>query len=141
MSVGSLVLLVILLVLLGIAVQRGGDRIALSFKRGIEQFAKLFPRMLCALVAAGFIAKLIPSEAISTLIGKDAGLAALPVAALAGLIIPAGPVIAFSIAAVFAHSGASLPALVTFITSWSIYAAHRIIIYELPLIGASFLRV
>ena len=32
-------------------------------------------------------------------------------------------------------------ALVTFITSWSIFAGHRILAYELPLMGASFFRV
>jgi uncharacterized membrane protein YraQ (UPF0718 family) len=97
--------------------------------------------MLCALIAAGFIAQLIPKEAIARLLGEDAGLLALPVAALTGLIVPAGPVIAFAIAAVFAKSGASTAALVTFITSWSIFATHRILIYELPLLGASFLRL
>ena len=49
--------------------------------------------------------------------------------------------IAFAIAAVFAKSGASVPALIAFITSWSIFAAHRIFIYEMPLLGGSFLRL
>ena len=141
MSIGFLFLMTILIVLFGMAVVRGSDSMPMALKRGLEQFAMLVPRMLCALVAAGFIAKLIPSEFISTFIGQGAGLAAIPIAAAVGLIIPAGPVIAFSIAAVFAHSGASVPALVTFVTSWSIYAAHRILIYELPLIGPSFLRL
>ncbi|MEX0852381.1 MAG: hypothetical protein WD036_03735, partial [Bauldia sp.] len=44
-------------------------------------------------------------------------------------------------AAVFVRAGASTPALITFITSWSIFAAHRIVIYEIPLLGASFLRL
>ena len=101
----------------------------------------LVPRMLFALIAAGFIAKLIPKEAIAGLLGEDAGLLALPVAVAAGMIVPAGPVIAFAIAAVFAKSGASVPALVAFVTSWSIFAAHRILIYEIPLLGTSFLRM
>jgi len=50
-------------------------------------------------------------------------------------------VIAFAIAAVFAKSGATAGALAAFLTSWSIFAAHRIIIYELPLLGPSFLRL
>ena len=110
-------------------------------KRFFEQFAKLVPRMLCALVAAGFVAQLIPKQAIAALLGEEAGLLALPVAAATGLIVPAGPVIAFAIAAVFAKAGASSPALITFVTSWSLYAAHRMLIYELPLVGASFLRL
>ena len=65
----------------------------------------------------------------------------IPLAAGAGLLIPAGPVIAFAVAAVFSKAGASTVGLVTFITSWSIFAAHRILIYELPLLGASFFRM
>lgn len=140
MNVGFLALVALLAVLLGIALLRREDFGPVA-KRFVEQFAMLVPRMLCALVAAGFIAQLIPKEAIARLLGEDAGLMAIPVAAATGLIVPAGPVIAFAIAAVFAKSGASTAALVTFVTSWSIFAAHRILIYEIPLLGVSFLRL
>jgi uncharacterized membrane protein YraQ (UPF0718 family) len=139
-SVGLLVLLGLLAVLVGIALRQGQDFGRIT-KRLIEQFALLVPRMLCALVAAGFVAELIPRETISGYLGADAGLMALPVAAATGLILPAGPVIAFAIAAVFAKAGASPAALVTFITSWTLFAAHRILIYEIPLLGPSFLRL
>ncbi|MBT8455166.1 MAG: hypothetical protein HKO95_02825 [Rhodobacteraceae bacterium] len=137
---GFFVLLALLVVLLGIALRRGED-FGPVVKRFIEQFAMLVPRMLCALVAAGFIAQLLPKEAIARLLGDEAGIMAIPLAAAVGLLVPAGPVITFAIAAVFAKSGASTAALVTFVTSWSIFAAHRIIIYELPLLGPSFLRL
>ena len=140
MSIGILSLGAVLIALLAVAIRRGQD-FAPVVRRFTEQFAMLVPRMLCALVAAGFIAELIPKEAIARLLGHDAGLIAVPVAAAAGLIVPAGPVIAFAIAAVFARSGASTAALVTFVTSWSIFAAHRVLIYEIPLLGASFLRL
>ena len=140
MNIGILSLLALLVVLVGIALVRRQD-FAPFLRRFIEQFAKLVPRMLCALVAAGFIATLIPKELIAGFLGPDAGLIALPVAAATGLLVPAGPVIAFAIAAVFAKAGASSAALMTFITSWSIFAAHRILIYELPLVGASFFRL
>jgi uncharacterized membrane protein YraQ (UPF0718 family) len=140
MSTGLLVLIALLTALVALALKQRQD-FGPILRRLIEQFGMLVPRMLCALIAAGFIAQLIPKEAIARLLGEDAGLLALPIAALTGLIIPAGPVIAFAIAAVFAKSGASTAALVTFITSWSIFAAHRILIYELPLLGTSFLRL
>ena len=140
MNIGFAILVLILVALVAIAYRQKADP-APAAKRLIEQFANLVPRMLCALVAAGFIAELIPKEAIASLLGKDAGLLAIAVAAAAGLIVPAGPVIAFAIAAVFANAGASTAALVTFITSWSLFAAHRILIYELPLLGPSFLRL
>ena len=140
MSFGLLVLVILLAILVALALYQRQD-FGPAVKRFIEQFGMLVPRMLCALVAAGFIAKLMPQKTIASLLGDDAGLMALPVAAAAGLMVPAGPVIAFAIAAVFAKSGASVPALITFITAWSIFAAHRILIYELPLLGASFLRL
>lgn len=140
MSVGYIVLLAVLGLLVSIAIRRREDA-APILRRLIEQFAMLVPRMLCALLAAGFVAELIPKAAIARFLGEDAGLLALPIAAVTGLIIPAGPVIAFAIAAVFAKAGASVPALVTFVTSWSLYAAHRILIYEIPLLGPSFLRL
>lgn len=140
MSFGLSVLVAVLVVLVILAIRRR-ERPSPILRRAVEQFAMLVPRMLCALVAAGFIAEMIPKDTIAGFLGKEAGLWALPVAAATGLIIPAGPVIAFAIAAVFAKSGASTAALITFITSWSVYAGHRILIYELPLLGPSFLRV
>jgi uncharacterized protein len=141
MNAGVLILLVLLLALTALALARRDGTFLAGMERALEQFARLVPRMLCALVAAGFVAKLIPSELIGRYLGAEAGLRAILIAAAAGLIVPAGPAIAFSIAVVFARSGASVPALVAFITSWSVFAAHRVFIYEIPLLGASFLRL
>ena len=84
MNIGILSLLALLVVLVGIALVRRQD-FAPVLRRFIEQFAKLVPRMLCALVAAGFIATLIPKELIAGFLGPDAGLIALPVAARNGV--------------------------------------------------------
>lgn len=140
MNVGLVILTVLLMGLVVLAIGRREDPGPIV-RRAIEQFAKLVPRMVCALIAAGFIAQLIPKQAIASMLGEQAGLVALPVAAATGLIIPAGPVIAFAIAVVFAKAGASAAALITFITSWTIFAAHRVLIYELPLLGGSFFRL
>jgi hypothetical protein len=141
MNAGVLILLALLLMLGALALARWDGTFLAGMERALEQFARLVPRMLCALLAAGFVAKLIPSELIAGQLGTDAGLRAILIAAAAGLIVPAGPAIAFSIAVVLARSGASVPALVAFITSWSVFAAHRIFIYEIPLLGPSFLRL
>jgi hypothetical protein len=141
MNAGVLILSILLILLATLALARRDGTLLAGMERALEQFAKLVPRMLCALLAAGFIAKLIPSELIASYLGAEAGLRAILIATAAGLIVPAGPVIAFSIAVVFARSGAAVPALVAFITSWSVFAAHRIFIYEIPLLGASFLRL
>jgi len=141
MSIGLVVLYGLLGILALVALARGDETLRLSARRAVEQFFILVPRMFLALMASGFIARLIPSEVIARFLGHEAGFIAIVVASIAGLIVPAGPVIAFSIAAVFARSGASAPALIAFITSWSVFATHRIFIYEIPLLGPSFVRL
>ena len=140
MSLGLSILIALLLALVLVARWRREPPGPIA-KRAVEQFAKLVPRMVCALIGAGFLAELLPKESIATFLGPQAGYWALLIAAVTGLIVPAGPVISFPIAVVFAKSGASTAALVTFITSWSLFTLHRVLIYELPLLGPSFLRM
>lgn len=128
-------------VILGIyAYSRGDDSFKKGLTRGLEQFIIIVPRMICALIAAEFMAMLIPTEVISQFLGDEAGIIAILIGSLAGMMIPSGPVISFSIAATFANAGASVPAVISFLTAWSIFSAHRILIYEIPLLGISFLR-
>jgi len=140
-NIGILILVLAALALAVVALRQGTGVFALGIERAIEQGAHLVPRMICALIAAGFIGKLMPSDLIARHLGSEAGFSAILVATAAGLILPAGPVIAFSIAAVFARAGASVPALITFITSWALFSAHRIFMYEIPLLGFSFTRL
>lgn len=140
-NIGMLALLLAALALAVIALRQGTGVFLRGLERAIEQAAHLVPRMICALIAAGFIGKLMPSDLISRYLGSEAGFTAILVATGAGLILPAGPVIAFSIAAVFARADASVPALIAFITSWALFSAHRIFMYEIPLLGVTFTRL
>ncbi len=138
---GVLFIYALLIVLGAAALFRGHGSFRQGLVRGAEQLIKLLPRMFCALVAAGFLAILIPTEVISSFLGAEAGFMAIVVGTVTGMIIPAGPAISFSIAAVLANEGASVPALVSFITSWSVFALHRVFIFEIPLLGISFTRL
>jgi uncharacterized membrane protein YraQ (UPF0718 family) len=109
--------------------------------RGIEQFLIILPRMICALIAAEFLAMLIPTEIISGFLGDEAGLTGILIGSLIGMLVPSGPVISFSIAATLLNAGASVPSIMAFLTAWSLFSAHRILIYEIPLLGLSFLRL
>lgn len=109
--------------------------------RGAEQFIIILPRMLCALIAAEFLALLLPTEIISGFLGHEAGITGIVIGSLVGMMVPSGPVISFSIAATLINAGASIPSIIAFLTAWSIFSAHRIFIYEIPLLGTSFLRL
>ncbi len=58
---GVLVIYGLLIVLGTAALYRADGSFQKGLIRGVEEVMKLVPRMLCALVAAGFLAKLIPT--------------------------------------------------------------------------------
>lgn len=138
---GTLLLGLAFLALLAVVRRRGRATMLDGLERAMEQFAHVLPQLMVALLVAGFLAKLIPAELIGGLVGPEAGWRGLVIAAFAGPIVPAGPVLAFSIAALLERVGATPEALVAFITSWSLFTIHRMVSYELPLLGASFLRL
>lgn len=140
-SVGMAIIYGAPIVLGGYALSRRDGSFQQGLVRAVEQFVKLVPRMFCALVAAGFVAKLVPTEFISRFLGDEAGVTAILIGTVSGLVIPSGPVVAFSIAATLAKAGAADAALIAFITAWTLFTVHRVVIYEIPLLGVSFLRL
>ncbi len=127
--------------LAGTAASRRDGSLRDGIAYGADQLVRLLPRLVVALAAAGFIAQLIPGGAVGRWLGADSGALGIAIAAFAGVLIPSGPVVTFSLAAVLFHAGAGTPQMVAFITSWSVFALHRITIYELPMLGWRFLVV
>ncbi|MBM3505051.1 MAG: hypothetical protein FJX65_14400 [Alphaproteobacteria bacterium] len=103
-----------------------------------QQAFVVLPRMPIALVAAGFITELLPQETISGMIGADSGWTGVLIATALGAIIPSGPIISFPIAIALYDLGAGLPQLVAFLTAWSVFAVHRLLMWEVPLMGWGF---
>jgi uncharacterized membrane protein YraQ (UPF0718 family) len=141
MNAGVLAIYVAAAILCTHALLRRDGSLGVSLRRALEELVKLVPRMICALIGAGFLVKLIPTDVISGFLGPEAGFYGIVAGTLAGLLVPAGPVVAFAFGAAFAARGASTYALVAFVTSWSVFATHRIFIFEMPLLGPSFVRL
>lgn len=140
-SVGAWILYGGAIILGGVALARRDETFKLGLRRALEQAIVILPRMIFALIAAGFIVKLIPTEIIVGYLGSESGFKGILIGSLTGLIVPSGPAVAFAIAAAFGIEGASVPALVSFLTGWSVFAAHRVLIFEIPLLGIHFVRL
>lgn len=91
-----------------------------------------------ALLAAGFLAPLVPSELVGLWLGEQAGTTGLFVGMVAGWCLPVPPVIFYPLIAVLLKSGAGLPQLVALIAAWNVFALHRTLPMELPLMGGYF---
>jgi uncharacterized membrane protein YraQ (UPF0718 family) len=104
----------------------------------VDQFVRMLPRLTCALLAAGFLGTLVPAEPIGSWLGAESGAKGILVASLLGGFTPGGPIVSFPIVVVLRDAGAGLPQLVAFLTAWSVFAFHRVLVYELTLMGWRF---
>ena len=138
----SLLILVVLLLILGYkARERNDGSITKAYERFKQQIAQFLPRMILVVIGTGFLLQIIPADVISTHLGKEAGWLPVLYGGFAGMLVPAGPAVAFTTAATLAGSGAAPAAMVAFITAWCIFAIHRILIYETHLAGPRFLLI
>jgi uncharacterized membrane protein YraQ (UPF0718 family) len=78
---------------------------------------------------------------VSRHFGREGGLRAILIATGAGMLTPGGPMVSVPFMVALANSGAALPALVAYMTSWSLFGAQRIIAWEAPLMGWHFVWV
>ncbi|MDC0074306.1 permease [Alphaproteobacteria bacterium] len=109
---------------------------SLSYSK--KQLFTILPRIPIALIAAGFIAVLLPQELISEWIGSESGIIGIFIATFFGVLIPSGPIVAFPIAIALFNSGAGVTQLVAFLTGWSIFQFSRLLIWEVPFLGWQF---
>ncbi len=109
-----------------------------SLGAGADLLLALLPRICAALLIAGFVSVLLPREFIARWVGRQAGLGGILLGELAGICTPGGPVTAFSLIAALKVAGADRAVLIAYAGGWSLLGVQRIVIWELPLLGADF---
>jgi uncharacterized membrane protein YraQ (UPF0718 family) len=107
-------------------------------RNGLSFLWFIVPRLVPALIVAGLLQVLIPQDVVSRHFGRQAGIRALLIATLAGMMTPGGPMVSLPFMVAAAHSGAGLPSLVAYMTSWSLFGLQRIVAWEAPLLGWKF---
>ncbi len=112
-----------------------------SGQGAVTQFKGLMFRLPLALLMASFLVRIIPMEAMSATIGPQSGLSGILIATLIGGVLPGGPMTSFPIAIIFLQGGAGTPQLVSLIAGWSVFALHRLLAYEAPIMGWRFVAL
>jgi uncharacterized membrane protein YraQ (UPF0718 family) len=110
-------------------------------RNGLKLLWFILPRLVPALILAGLLQVLVPQEVVARYFGREGGFRAIVVASLAGVLTPGGPMVSVPLLVALANSGAALPSLVAYITSWSLFGVQRIIAWEAPLMGWHFVAV
>jgi len=99
---------------------------------------RIIPLIGAGFLIGGFSQILLPSDLVGRWLGAESGLRGIAIATVAGIFTPGGPIISFPLVVALAAAGADIGALVAYITSWSVLGLTRIIMWELPFMGADF---
>lgn len=129
-----------LAVLLGVFVWRRKGMAGVSETRvfAVRQLSSILPRVVLALLAAAFITELVPPEWIASVIGEESGVTGIFLGSIIGGLMPAGPMTSYPAALFLWQSGAGAPQMVALLTGWSVFAFHRVLVFELPIMGWRF---
>ena len=129
----------VLIALGGVAFGRGGmPLLSEALTNGIRLFARFGAVIFISFLAVGLAETLMPRDWVSGALGEESGWKGLVVATLAGLITPAGPYISMPLAAGMLRSGAAPATIVAFLSAWSLLAIHRLVAWEIPILGVAF---
>jgi uncharacterized membrane protein YraQ (UPF0718 family) len=98
--------------------------------------------MFCvALPMAAFLSELVPADIATEWLGDDSGLQGIMLASVAGGIMPGGPFVTFPLVITFSKAGAGVAQMTALLTAWSVYALHRILTWEYPVLGWRFVAM
>jgi hypothetical protein len=115
------------------AAMRGRVLLNDGARDGAVEFILLLPRIAIGVIGSGFVAEVLPKALIAPWLGPESGLTGVVIATLGGALTPGGPVVGFSIGAAALKSGAGAPQVIAYSTAWALYAIHRLLIWEVPM--------
>jgi hypothetical protein len=137
MTLAINLLLWLVVIVLGVfALLRGRIILNDSVRTGTVEFIHLLPRIAIGVVGSGFIAEVLPKTLMASWLGPQSGLSGILIATLGGALTPGGPVVGFSIGAAALKGGAGAPQVIAYTTAWALYAIHRLVMWEVPLMPA-----
>jgi uncharacterized membrane protein YraQ (UPF0718 family) len=111
---------------------------AVGLRNGGQLLLDVLPRLIGALIMTGMLQVLISPDWIQHWFGGSSHRGILA-GFVAGILTPGGPLVSFPIMVVFYKGGASLSALVSYMTSWSLFGFQRVLAWKLPFMGTRFL--
>lgn len=101
-------------------------------------FASILPKVMLGCLIGALVRLLLARETIEKHVGEGSGLIGLCIAALIGMLFPAGPFTIFPLAVILIESGADRGAAIAFISAWLLVGINRAIIWEMPFFGPDF---
>ncbi|MDO9411793.1 MAG: hypothetical protein Q7T81_04360 [Pseudolabrys sp.] len=118
------------------AASRGRIVLNEGARAGVIDFLHLLPRIGLGVIGSGFIAEALPKSMIAPWLGPESAIMGIALATIGGALTPGGPVVGFALGAAALKGGAGAPQVVAFTTAWALFAVHRLVLYEVPMMPA-----
>jgi len=124
--------------LLGLAVLLHPER-RLSEALGISRRQAIFlvPVIIPAIISAGFVAQILPSEEIGRWVGPESGFTGAMIAAAFGALMPTGPMLILPVVAALLSADAGVAQMLALLNAWMMMNVQRLVLYDIPLAGVS----
>lgn len=141
MSASFYIIWTLAVVLLVLAMRKSKETVRQAGRISLDQAKILVLRMPLALLLGGFLVEIVPPQVMQQALGPETGVRGILLASVAGGLLPGGPNISFPLAVVFAKAGAGAPQMVSLLTGWCIWAFHRALNFEFPIMGRRFVAL
>lgn len=112
-----------------------------ALTHGWTQLKSIIVRVPLTVLAATYVLTLIPRDRIGALLGDSSGATGVLLANLFGAALPGGPMVTFPVIVVLRQHGVGDAQTVALLTAWSVLALHRVLAYELPMLGGRFVAI
>lgn len=102
---------------------------------------EITPRMIAAFTLAGLFQAIVPEEVIVRWMGHGSGFKGILIGMSLGGITPGGPMTHFPVIASLFKMGVGIGPLVAYLTAWSLFGLQRVIMWEIPFLGAKVVAI
>lgn len=109
-----------------------------DMRHALGLLVTVMPSIAVGLLLGGLAMQLTDPKRVAPVLGAQSGWFGLVLATGLGAITPGGPFAAFPIVYAFFLAGADIGAVVAYLTAWSVIGLHRVVVWELPLLGFDF---
>ena len=100
--------------------------------------AAIAPKVLAGVLLAGLLTVLLPREQVARWMGSRSGFKGLALAAVAGALLPGGPMMTFPLAVALGAAGADIGTATAFIAGWALLSVNRTLVWEMSFFDHDF---
>jgi len=126
MDTTTLVLAAAAAILLGLALRRGADVALDGLLAAWGTLRRNLVLLILGFILAGLVQVLIPKELITRWLGDEAGVKGVLIGCVVGGLVPGAPYATFPLVASLYQAGASIGAVVGFVSAWALWSVSRL---------------